>query len=151
VVLGLNDGVDRWLICVRWSIQRVTTRLRAESFSLFRIGERPPTGKRGVAKACCEMSRRNGAIVAWHKVPGTAPPQKSRPVGFGVIRAGVRTDTYDLSDENFNFENLKISCCIISVLRFSVGISQVQETVHYVEQQLEHSDTNLSRRVFSLR
>jgi len=33
------------------------------------------------------MSRRDGAIVAWHEVPGTAPPQKSRPVGYGVIRA----------------------------------------------------------------
>ena len=45
-----------------------------------------------LAKACCEMSRRDGAIVAWHEVPGKAPPQKSRPVGYGVIRAGVRTD-----------------------------------------------------------
>jgi hypothetical protein len=24
-------------------------------------------------------------IVAWHEVPGTAPPQKSRPVGYGLI------------------------------------------------------------------
>ena len=39
------------------------------------------------------MSRRDGAIVAWHEVPGTAPPQKSRPVGYGVIRAGVGTDS----------------------------------------------------------
>ena len=31
------------------------------------------------------MSRRDGAIVAWHEVPGTTPPQKSRPVGYGVI------------------------------------------------------------------
>ena len=31
-------------------------------------------------------------IVAWHEVPGTAPPQKSRPVGYGMIRAGVRVD-----------------------------------------------------------
>jgi hypothetical protein len=23
-----------------------------------------------IAKACCEMSRRDGAIVAWHEVPG---------------------------------------------------------------------------------
>ena len=29
----------------------------------------------------------------WHEVPGTAPPQKSRPVGYGMIRAGVRTDS----------------------------------------------------------
>ena len=40
----------------------------------------------------CSSSRRDGAIVAWHEVPGTAPPQESRPVGYGVIRAGVRTD-----------------------------------------------------------
>jgi len=33
------------------------------------------------AKACCEKSRRDGAIVAWHEVPGKAPPQESRPVG----------------------------------------------------------------------
>jgi hypothetical protein len=39
------------------------------------------------------MSRRDGAIVAWHEVPGTAPPQESRPVGYGVIRAGVGADS----------------------------------------------------------
>ena len=39
------------------------------------------------------MSRRDGAIVAWHEVPGTGPFQKSRPVGYGVIGAGVRTDS----------------------------------------------------------
>jgi hypothetical protein len=38
-----------------------------------------------------EMSRRDGAIVAWHEVPGRAPPQRIRPVGYGVI-AGVRTN-----------------------------------------------------------
>ena len=32
-------------------------------------------------------------IVAWHEVPGTTPPQKSRPVGYGMIRPGVRTDS----------------------------------------------------------
>src|ERR1700759_4188418 len=37
------------------------------------------------------MSRRDGAIVAWHEVPGTAPTQKSRPVGYGVIRATRNT------------------------------------------------------------
>ena len=39
------------------------------------------------------MSRRDGAIVAWHEVPGTAPSQKRRPVGYGVMRTGVRTDS----------------------------------------------------------
>src|ERR1700730_1691967 len=37
-----------------------------------------------------EMSGRDGAIVAWHEVPGKAPPQKSRPVGYGMIRAFVQ-------------------------------------------------------------
>ena len=46
------------------------------------------------------LSRRDGAIVAWHEVPGTAPP-KSRPVGYGLIRAGVRTDSIG-SDEISN-------------------------------------------------
>ncbi len=32
-------------------------------------------------------------IVAWHEVPGKAPPQESRPVGYGMICAGVRTDS----------------------------------------------------------
>ena len=32
-------------------------------------------------------------IVAWHKVPGSPPSQKSRPVGYGMIRAGVRADS----------------------------------------------------------
>jgi hypothetical protein len=31
-------------------------------------------------------------IVARHDVPETALPQKSRPVGYGMIRARVRTD-----------------------------------------------------------
>ena len=31
-------------------------------------------------------------IVAWHEVPGITPPQISRPVGYGMIRAGMRTD-----------------------------------------------------------
>jgi hypothetical protein len=43
--------------------------------------------------------RRNGAIVAWHEVPGKAPPQKSRPVGYGVICAGVRLDSSDWGNE----------------------------------------------------
>jgi hypothetical protein len=33
---------------------------------------------------CCEMSRRDGAIVAWHEVPGKGPFRKGRPVGYGV-------------------------------------------------------------------
>ena len=35
----------------------------------------------------------DGAIVAWHEVPGTSATQKNRPVGNGMIRAGQRTDS----------------------------------------------------------
>ena len=56
--------------------------------------------------ACCEMSRRDGAIVAWHEVPGTGPPQKSRPVGYGVIGAGVRTDSM-IGDEHSPYRDEK--------------------------------------------
>jgi hypothetical protein len=31
-------------------------------------------------------------IVAWHEVPGRTSPKKVRPVGYGVILAGVRTN-----------------------------------------------------------
>ncbi|HEV3065403.1 MAG TPA: hypothetical protein VGX93_08680 [Chthoniobacterales bacterium] len=52
------------------------------------------------------MSRRDGAIVAWHEVPGTAPPQKSRPVGYGVIRAGLGTDSM-IGVTKFRIQKLK--------------------------------------------
>ena len=39
-------------------------------------------------------------IVAWHEVPGTARPQKSRPVGYGMIRTGVHADS-KIGGENF--------------------------------------------------
>ena len=82
------------------------------------------------------MSRRDGAIVAWHEVPGTPPHQKNRPVGYGVIRAGVRTDSMigvTKISETFAWQQ--------GYGAFSVGISQVQKTVHYIEQQLEHHRT----------
>jgi hypothetical protein len=49
------------------------------------------------------LSRRDDAVVAWHEVPGTAPPKKSRPVGYGLIQAGVGTDSIG-SDRNFEYE-----------------------------------------------
>ena len=53
------------------------------------------------------MSRRDGAIVAWHEVPGTVPPQKSRPVGYGAIRADVRTDSM-IGVTKFRIRKLKL-------------------------------------------
>jgi hypothetical protein len=43
------------------------------------------------------QSRRDGAIVAWHEVPGTVPSQENRPVGHGMIRAGMHIDLDDWS------------------------------------------------------
>ena len=40
-----------------------------------------------------DSPQRDSMIVAWHEVPGRAPPQKIRPVGYGMIRADVRTDS----------------------------------------------------------
>ena len=44
-----------------------------------------------------------------------------------MIRAGVRTNSMIGRTKDYG--------------AFSVGISQVQETVHYIEQQLEHHRT----------
>ena len=57
--------------------------------------------------AADEMSRRDGAIVARREVPGTAPPQKSRPVGYGVIRAGMPTDSM-IGVTKFRIRKLKL-------------------------------------------
>ena len=53
-------------------------------------------------------------IVAWHEVPGKAPPEKDRPVGYGLIRAGVRWRFDDWSDEisNTKTENIYVVCGI---------------------------------------
>ena len=56
-----------------------------------------PSGHKAGAKHI--PSRRDGAIVARHEVRGKAPPQQSRPVGYGMIRAGVHTDTMIGVDE----------------------------------------------------
>ena len=72
------------------------------------------------------MSRRDGAIVAWHEVPGSAPPQKSRPVGYGLIPAGVRTRSMQL--------------CL------AAGLWRIQRwdlagSFQFIEQQPEHHRT----------
>jgi hypothetical protein len=87
-------------------------------------------------------------IVAWHEVPGTAPPQKSRPIGYGMIRAGVL--------HRFEYWREKISNAvslsrIIGHGRWRIQRRYLAGMLHYSEQQLEHHRTqNLSRRVFGL-
>src|SRR5208282_2268771 len=110
-------------------------------------------------------------------VPTPIATPKSRPVGYGVIRAGVRTDSMIGVTESRmrklktfmlyafwpttlaiakvvqlikagssawihqTFPNLRIFPWQQGYGAFSVSISQVQETVHYIEQQLEHHRT----------
>ena len=84
------------------------------------------------------LSRRDGAIVAWHEVPGTTPPQKTRPVGYGLIRPGLRADW------SAEISNTKTEKFMLYDL--------FQQTVYDIEPGARiSSDTNLSRRVFSLK
>jgi hypothetical protein len=80
---------------------------------------------------CYEMSRRDGTTVAWHEVPGTAPPPKSRPVGYGVISIGVRTAS--------------IRCDRAVLFRpydtiLSMATWHLAGWLHYIEQQLEQEE-----------
>jgi hypothetical protein len=55
------------------------------------------------------LSRRDRVIVARHEVPGTAPPQKNRPVAYGMIRAGapIRHTTIGVEEISYTrIENL---------------------------------------------
>src|ERR1700733_5557000 len=52
--------------------------------SLNPISRCPTSLYLDLARTCCEMSRRDGTIVAWHEVPGKAVAQKNRPVGYGI-------------------------------------------------------------------
>jgi hypothetical protein len=45
-------------------------------------------------------------IVVWHEGPGTPSPQESRPVGYGVIRAGVLHRFEDWREEISNAVSL---------------------------------------------
>jgi len=56
-----------------------------------------------------------------HEVPGTTPPQKSRS-------RRVRSDSFRCAHR---FETLLVNRATVA---FSVDISQVQETVHYIEE-----------------
>jgi hypothetical protein len=72
------------------------------------------------ARARCEMSRRDGAIVAWHEVPGPAPSQTKRPVGYGLIRAGERTDSRDWMIGVTKFRSTKLRQFVLYLFLFSL-------------------------------
>ena len=89
---------------------------------------------------------RDDAIVAWHEVPGRAPPQKICPLGYGVILAGLqvyaRIDGERLWPYMGGIAKQNgiwiIPECLGSVSdHLHLCISQLQETVHPIEQQLE--------------
>ena len=90
------------------------------------------------------MSRRDGAIVAWHEVPGTGPPQTSRPVGYGMIGAGVRTDSMIDKGRIIGLDSSKLSkppklCLATGRWRIQRWYSQFRK--RSIEQQLEYHRT----------
>ena len=60
------------------------------------------------------MSRRDGAIVARHEVPGTAPPQESR-VGVGRRRVGVGGQVQETAIASFPIRGPKWARIQLSV------------------------------------
>src|ERR1700722_8786564 len=50
-----------------------------------RAGRHFATASQHLAKACCELSRRDGAIVALARSAWKNATQKSRPVGHGML------------------------------------------------------------------
>ena len=64
-------------------------------------------------------------IVARHEVPGTTPPKKTRPVGYGMIRAGT-APIRRLEGGNFECGIAKRNKLATGDGVFSVGISQVR-------------------------
>ena len=81
------------------------------------------------------MSRREDAIVAWPEVPGRAPSQKNRPVGYGVILADVRTESIenvfgaDMSGLAKQWERYPNAWTASQIMSISVS-RLLQETVH---------------------
>jgi hypothetical protein len=62
------------------------------------------------------LSRRDSTIVAWREMPGQGPPQKSRPVKYGLIRADVSTDSM-IEVTKFRRRNRKHLCCMVFLAR----------------------------------
>jgi hypothetical protein len=82
---------------VQCQLGRLSGFIDAQGIASQRVGRKPELAR---GRACCEVSPRDGAIVAirraiacswraWHEVPGKRVIQKSRPAGYGLIRAGV--------------------------------------------------------------
>ena len=67
---------------------------------------------------------KTGILAAWHGVPGTTIP-RNRPVGYGLILAGVRTSIH----------RLKYWSGEVSAVRTeNLG---VWEAVHHIEERLD--------------
>jgi hypothetical protein len=91
------------------------------------------------------MSRKDDAIVAWHEVPGRAPPQRIRPVGtVGFLQVYARIDRERLWSYMGGIvkQNGTIPKCLGSVSdHLHLCISQLQETVHPIEREQHRTRT----------
>jgi hypothetical protein len=80
------------------------------------------------------MSRRDGTIVAWHEVPGAAPPQRTVSAWADMVSIGVRTDSVRCDRaaiKRFKFMSIRAYDTILSMAN----------TFSCLEQQLEHHRT----------
>jgi hypothetical protein len=74
-------------------------------------------------------------------------PQTSRPVGYGMIGAGLRTDFTTVEVFSDNQKRLKLvlfaflSC--LTTRRWRVQRRCLAGSIHYIEQQLEHHRTRI--------
>jgi pimeloyl-ACP methyl ester carboxylesterase len=71
------------------------------------------------------LFRRDRLIVAWHEVPGITPPPKRRPVGYGVIRAGLRADSM-IGVPNFPIRRLKTFTLEVGLVTLDEGETVAQ-------------------------
>jgi hypothetical protein len=74
----VRDGSERGRnVQLKRQDHRLFQALRARLRSVLSLRDAlADISQQHLAKACCEMSRRDCAIVAWREVPGTAPPPK---------------------------------------------------------------------------
>src|ERR1700736_5560870 len=86
-------------------------------------------------------------IVAWHEVPGTASPQKIRPVGYGLILARGAAPIRRLEGGNFECGIAKQNK--LATWRWRVQPRYLAGTRHYFEQQLEHHRTQTFEQEYS--
>ena len=87
------------------------------------------------------ISKQNGMILNALAASQTMPISLTLPTTFAVAKAVQWIKAGSSAWIHQTFPNLRNFAWQQGYGAFSIGISQVQETVHYIEQQLEHHRT----------